>query len=98
MHVQLQGRWRAGGCCIFQLLPSHASSHARDATHALCLPRARAQNTCWLPFTDKRAQAEFKNCEFVENSAQGGAGAVSLQDGAIGLFSKTVFRSNSAGG
>ena len=44
-----------------------------------------------------RAQAEFKNCEFVENSAQGGAGAVSLQDGAIGLFSKTLFKGNSAG-
>ena len=44
-----------------------------------------------------RAQAEFKNCEFVGNSAQGGAGAVSLQDGAIGLFSKTLFKGNSAG-
>lgn len=42
-------------------------------------------------------QVEFKNCEFVDNSALNGAGAVALQDGAIGLFSASLFRSNSAG-
>lgn len=43
------------------------------------------------------SQVEFKNCEFVSNSAQNGAGAVSLGDGAIGLFNKVVFEKNSAG-
>lgn len=40
---------------------------------------------------------EFKNCEFISNSAQNGAGAVSLGDGAIGLFNKVNFEKNSAG-
>lgn len=60
-----------------------------------CLVVSSSSQRHWFPLLS--AQAEFKNCEFVENSAQGGAGAVSLQDGAIGLFSKSLFRSNSAG-
>jgi hypothetical protein len=41
-------------------------------------------------------QAEFDNCDFVGNSALNGAGAVALQDGAIGLFNKVLFLRNSA--
>lgn len=53
---------------------------------------------CWADPLPSSSQVEFKNCEFVSNSAQNGAGAVSLGDGAIGLFSKVVFEKNSAGG
>lgn len=48
-------------------------------------------------FNQGKLQAEFKNCEFVDNSALNGGGAVSLSDGAIGLFSKVLFKGNSAG-
>lgn len=47
--------------------------------------------------TSISSQVEFNNCEFVSNSAQNGAGAVSLGDGAIALFNKVVFEKNSAG-
>ncbi|PSC74203.1 root cap family [Micractinium conductrix] len=43
-----------------------------------------------------KMQVEFKNCEFVDNTGTSGAGAVALQDGAIGLFSQTSFTKNVA--
>lgn len=62
--------------------------------------QATAQPADLLPIeapNNSPSQVEFKNCEFVSNSAQNGAGAVSLGDGAIGLFNKVVFEKNSAG-